>query len=80
MSVNAASRRVCDWCSAYVATWVPKFLWFRDFGPSDFVDGVWTRVGPVYGWTEPKDLCRNCAESAHAWRNYHKGVFAEADA
>lgn len=80
MSINRAGRRVCDWCSCYVAEWMPKFAWHRSFGPSAFVDGVWTQVGPNYGWTDPKDLCKSCAESAHDWRSCHSGDFAEVAA
>ena len=77
--IGKSGRRHCDWCRAFVPKWMPDFTWYRAFGPHQFVNGLWTQVGPDFGWTKPQSLCRNCAESAQAWRACHKGEFAEVE-
>lgn len=74
-----SARKRCDWCGVFVKADQPAFTWCRTFGPSGFVDGVWTRIGPDHGWTKPQVLCPDCAESASYWPRRHMEIFAEVD-
>jgi hypothetical protein len=72
-------RARCGWCARFVRKDQPAFTWYRDFGPMMFDNAANAYVpdGPVYGWTDPRVLCPECAGFAHAWFSCHKGLFAE---